>query len=437
MLINKSTRRHQKHVLKYQLIDEFLNQPTDNSQSPINRQHEKLAKAHAAFVIHQSKSDTQQAYLLAKDLCKTAKKYRMPKFVVVPSSFLYRYYSQYQFNRTKALKMKALNEWAQKAYKAELDVQSKLSDIILANRSKHSKKHIELKIQHAWEMLLPQLNQNHTFDFRKEAYVIGINYYRQSSMWEEMESLCLDAIQFFEDYPLKSQPAIALYYRHLINSLLALGKNDLIEEKLVDYERVAQKNGMQLINYQYTLGRIRAAQSRYEDVHNLIRAAKKSKAYKSISGVNKLAWEILDGYTSYMTERKLNKKGKQELSEALSIAKEEDMISDRYSIQLLIIRLLVYTHNEEWLSVETNTSAISKYLSRALVRSGESRSYNFIHMLLHLTKQRYHPVAIKRHSSKYYTKLINERPHALGSQESYEIIPYERLWAMIMENLKR
>lgn len=434
---NNSTTRHLKHVQKYQRIDAYLRQPIDHLQSPINRQHEKLAKAHTAFLIHQSRSDTRQAYLLAKDLCKTAKKYRMPKFVVEPSSFLYRYYSQYQFNRTKALRAKALTEWASKAHKAEIDVKSLMSDIILANRSKHSKKNIEIKIEHTWQKLRPQLHQNETFDYRKEAYIIGINYYGQSLQWEEMESLCLDAIQFFENYPLKSQPTIALYYRYLINALLALGKNDIIEEKLIDYKLVAQKNDSHLINYQYTLGRIRAAQGRYEEVHTLISAAQKSKAYKYISGVNKLAWEILDGYTSYMTKRKLNKKGKQELSEALAIAKEEDMISDRYSIQLLIIRLLIYTYNEEWLSVETNTSAISKYLSRALIRSGESRSYNFIHMLLHLTKQRYHPVAVKRHSSKYFTKLTNELPHALGSQESYEIIPYEDLWAMIMENLKR
>lgn len=436
-MVNAFVNRHQRHLEKYRRIELVLVRQEDDKGSSISRQHEKLAKAHATFIILQSQNQNKLAYALAKDLCKTAKKYRMPKFVIDPSAFLYRYYAQFQFDRPKALKMKRLNQWAIEAYTIEIENRNRLTNIILSDRSKHSKKHTPQIIDQAWLDIQKLFERCDTFEFRKEAYLIGINYCRQHDHWGKMEVMALDALHFFKTYPLVSEPIMAIYYRHLINAMIAQNRGMDVDIYLSEYEQVAQKSKAQWINYLYTIARLRVSQLRYSEVKELIQKARKSKSYVHISGVNKLAWEIIEGYVVYATRRKQSKAGKLSLSNSLTAAREEDMLSDQYSIQLIILRLIHYTYNKEWQLVDSNSSAISKYLSRKLTRSGERRSFYFINMLLQISKQRYHPVAVKRHAHRYYTKLVAAPANAVGSQDSYEIIPYEKLWEDILENLKK
>ena len=105
------------------------------------------------------------------------------------------------------------------------------------------------------------------------------------------------------------------------------------------------------------------------------------------------------------------------------------------NVHLLIIQLvddiIRKRHGDTTYSIE----AIRKYVQRHLRGKGHERVRYFMKALAQLSEQRFHRVAVERHTARYLKKLssypLEESRHDLYT----ELIPYETLWAMILEQL--
>lgn len=264
--------------------------------------------------------------------------------------------------------------------------------------------------------------------------MVGLSSYRAQSNWEMTEFLALQALNFFKAFPLRSNPIISVYYRQLINAKLTQGKIEGLPDLLSTYKALIKRNSANWFLFQYTLSRINLIKADFAKAQSVLKTVTQTRGFPSLSKMNKLAFDIVIAYNEFA----LNYKNPEfQIPNSLLRAKEKDMFSEQYNLQILIIRLITYCHHKQWKLVETNSAAISKFLSRKLIRKDQGRSYNFINMLLQLSERQFHHLAIKRHASRFHAKLLAQPCNATGSEQDYEIIPYERLWEMIMENLKR
>ena len=105
------------------------------------------------------------------------------------------------------------------------------------------------------------------------------------------------------------------------------------------------------------------------------------------------------------------------------------------NVHLMIIEIVDHVlqrrHNKSVYSIE----AITKYASRHLKGRSFDRVRYFLKALAQLATQQFHRAAVERHTTRYI-KLMQEKPISEARLDFYlEIIPYEMLWGMILDQL--
>jgi len=105
------------------------------------------------------------------------------------------------------------------------------------------------------------------------------------------------------------------------------------------------------------------------------------------------------------------------------------------NIQLIIAQLLFYIIDKNWDKMEEKIDALQKYGTRYLRKNELFRSQVFIKMLLEIPRRMYHPQAIIRHTAKYRKRLAEMAPNIDLNGSTLEIIPYEHLWELIIQNI--
>ena len=108
-------------------------------------------------------------------------------------------------------------------------------------------------------------------------------------------------------------------------------------------------------------------------------------------------------------------------------------ISDK--INLVVVESLLYIVNKNWDIIENKQYALIKFINRFKLDKIDKRSSIFLKMLYQIPNHNLHPEAVKRHTKKSLNSLSNT-PISANAFERAEIIPYEHLWELIMENLR-
>lgn len=106
------------------------------------------------------------------------------------------------------------------------------------------------------------------------------------------------------------------------------------------------------------------------------------------------------------------------------------------NVPILIVQMLLLLQEQKDDQVIDRIDAMKKYCSRYLKENELFRSNCFINMLLEIPLQNFHPVAIRRHTEKYWQRLKKVPLETAQQTREIEIIPYEKLWAIILEHLE-
>ncbi|MEM9548967.1 MAG: hypothetical protein AAGA77_23475 [Bacteroidota bacterium] len=105
------------------------------------------------------------------------------------------------------------------------------------------------------------------------------------------------------------------------------------------------------------------------------------------------------------------------------------------NIAIIIVQLLYFVLIKDYDKILEKRDAVKKYMSRYMKKDPLFRSHSFIKLLIEVQKQNFHPVAIKRHASKYRENL-NQVPFLSSKHPiELELIEYEYLWDDLMTYL--
>lgn len=106
------------------------------------------------------------------------------------------------------------------------------------------------------------------------------------------------------------------------------------------------------------------------------------------------------------------------------------------NVPILIVQMLLLMQDQKDDAVIDRIEAMKKYCNRYLRENELFRSNCFINMLLEIPLQNFHPVAIRRHTEKYWQRLKKVPLELAHQSREIEIIPYEKLWLIILEHLE-
>ncbi len=179
---------------------------------------------------------------------------------------------------------------------------------------------------------------------------------------------------------------------------------------------------------------------KYQRAYEVVQETKNTKGFNSLDKKSKEIWTIYEMYTNYliMQDRITAEKGRsikirlgKFLNEVPAYSKEKR----RHNIPILIIQILFYAQQKNYNLAINRVGALEKYCSRHLRKKNDFRSNCFIKMLMELSKSGFHPIAATRKADKFFQKLKAHPLEVSNQSYSIEIVPYERLWEIVIGSL--
>ncbi|MEL6635425.1 MAG: hypothetical protein AAFW73_15220 [Bacteroidota bacterium] len=168
-----------------------------------------------------------------------------------------------------------------------------------------------------------------------------------------------------------------------------------------------------------------------------------SDRYRLLSDHKKENWRIYGAFIHYLIEiGKVSTRAEEEgqrrrfklgkfLNEVPTYSKDKRGLN----IPILIIQSLFLLHRRRFSEVIDRTEALNTYAYRYLRRDETYRSNCFIKMILTLPAANFHRQAVIRRARKFREKLELEPLEVSGESSEVEIIPYEKLWEMVLDSL--
>lgn len=132
-----------------------------------------------------------------------------------------------------------------------------------------------------------------------------------------------------------------------------------------------------------------------------------------------------------------------ELKNHFNVFKAIDKLSEAskdkkgLNVSIIILRILFYLIEKDYSKILDKMEGLKQYNQRYLKKNEFYRTDCFIKMILMIEKYDFDYNQLKIHSIEYLKKLSSFRTKSSNSFFNWEIIPYENLWAIILETLRK
>ncbi len=185
-------------------------------------------------------------------------------------------------------------------------------------------------------------------------------------------------------------------------------------------------------------------QHKYQQALYLFNQAVSCFEFSQVAGFSKDSWLLFGGYLHLLAAiGKLDPNqvegivGPYRYGRLVNEIKVVDKDREGMNIPLLLLPILYNLANGNTQEHIRSKEALEKYRQRYLDNEINHRSATFVNMLLALDKKTDNPVDAGKRIKKGLAALSQEQPQVIGQSFAIEIIPYEDLWAMLMEKLER
>ncbi len=171
-------------------------------------------------------------------------------------------------------------------------------------------------------------------------------------------------------------------------------------------------------------------------------ATSKSK-FKKLSGVTKEKWKIFEVYLNFIIEsvgsdnpvlaaqQKKTFRLSRFLNDSILYPKEQRI----FTVLMVIAQILFLLEKKSYNAVAERIDRLKGYANRQLKKEEYHRAIQFIRLLQQLAKSDY-KIENLGMIEKYYNKLVETPFFYSGAIHQFEVIPYEKLWNLILSRLK-
>lgn len=260
--------------------------------------------------------------------------------------------------------------------------------------------------------------------------------------YEKMVEACLDALTFFEKQTQRDSRSIIIAFTHrLVNSLHMLHRHSEAIEKIQKIIPLAPSNNVNWFSNYEMLVYIYLHAQQYESALQVLLEVKNNPDFSKQSSPLLERWRICEAVVYYLIRT-----GKVRQPEGVDFKFRTKKFINEFSksihdksgnnIVLITIMILFLLLDKDYSSIIDKIDALKAYTHRHLRRDETYRTNCFIKMIMQLDKGDFHPIAVQRKAEPYYQKLLAVPLHKAKQDFDLEIIPYETLWAFMLESLE-
>lgn len=262
--------------------------------------------------------------------------------------------------------------------------------------------------------------------------------------YESIIEICSKAENYIEENPLYYQDGkLATFYLKKMSAFLHMKdykRGKINAEKCLQSFEEGSDNWYDFIEYYFLL-------SMHTDNHinalAILTKATSHPRFKKISSTIKEKWKIYEAYLGYIVEiygndnPVLRQQGKKVLrvnrllNDPVIYPKDQRI----FTIMMVIVQLLLFIEKKNFPYAAELLERLKIYANRQLKKDEFYRTIQFIRLLQQLSKADFDPDQLTS-NDKYYQRLLQNPFFYRGLINELEIIPYEKLWGIIIERLK-
>ncbi|MBK8502549.1 MAG: hypothetical protein IPL46_10225 [Saprospiraceae bacterium] len=314
------------------------------------------------------------------------------------------------------------------------------TSILLKKLSENKERVVELCDAYEKELSLLR-EHNNSFRFNLQYFFLLLRRDDLKSDYSKIINTCDNALEYLSGKRFVSQHfGGAFYYHKLMASIQVrdFESSSALAEKcsgLFEVNTIRWYNAQEIcFIFSLRSGQYRKALSIREKVTNI-------PDFKNQFQNRQETWKLYDSFLYYLSiQDRLKIPDTSSLytfrvRKFLNEVPKYSMDKSGYNIPILIIQILIQIHQKKYDQLTDKIEAIEKYSTRYLRKDNNYRSNCFIKMLLHIPKQHFHRLAIERHTKSLMAKLKSIPLEKASQPFEIEIIPYEDLWQMALEQI--
>ena len=262
-------------------------------------------------------------------------------------------------------------------------------------------------------------------------FQISLQYEKSLDVWKEMESY-LEANEIFKSNTLLAE--IALYKMGAYMYLKQYKDGLKCAAKCIKLFRPGISTRLVFMEYYFLM----AMQSKkYNEALDIYITSTKDPRMDMMPEVNQEKWKIYKGYVYYATY-----KLKKEIDISFNLKRFLNDVTEfqhdkaGFNASALIIYICILIREHDFVKAIDKLEALKQYNSKYLRKSHSKRTGIFVQMLLKTYKYDFNSKVIKEKTINQVNELKSvEYAHTMN-MEGLEVIPYETLWEMILNDLK-
>lgn len=416
--------------LKHKLIDRLTNTIIslhDNEESEILGEFRSVQKKLYAYKLLRAKGQRRAAVWIGERAIKKSIKYEFTEVTLSLARELAMHFASIEPDKRKYRKYAELSSRYGLLLAKEMEMEHCFNEVVFhfASRKFYDEALINM-VEEKARQAKAILNEHQSFWLILSGYNVIIYYHNLIQDKKGVLQACEAAINRMEALPYK--PPYTAVFSFLVKTIPIYLLNGQYSEaqqaidKCLALVPVDSHNWMISQQYQVLLN---FHQEAYEANLQLIRKIK-SKHAKAIQHQPEI-WRIYEAYASFLTGEKI-RMGK--LWNELPIFSKDKR---GMNINILILQILFLLRDGKTDQIIDRMDALERYSYRYLKKDKTFRSNCFIHMLLQLEKGYFNRIAIERKAKRFVDRLQSVSLAESGQDIEVEIIPYERLWSIILE----
>jgi len=433
--------RNLKCRLRKHLLNNLFFIEIDKMASKQQKAYYQCYKDYAIVKILIGKAAWGNAIFIAEKILKKSLKFEFTDLTILLSDDVRYYYATIEGHRKKYEQYNELFKKQSKILGTELVLKEFYLNIAQEFINSKTPNNKLLQLSEGYINFI-QHEDFHSFKAQLYAYTILSLHYQILNDHSKTLTICDRALEYFRSQTYLPNTAVFTFLFKKLTCYIKLKKfdigNEIIKECLL-LQPTGTANWFLVLEYQIILC---LHTQNYRKAYEVFFTAKKHKRFRYIKDASIENWKIIEAYINLLIKLdivKLEKDNTQilksfRLGKFLNDVPIYSKDKSGANIGILIIQAVHLLHNKRNDEFINHLDSMNVYIYRYLNNSDRLKRHKyFFKMFFQIPKGRFSRKNVELKTSKYFEELQNENDN---SSFILEIIPYEKLWGIILSMLR-
>ena len=440
---NSSAYNKLKFYLRNHLINRlFLLDIRKASFTDRQQAYYECNKNWAAARILLGKNAWKSCLYICRHTLKYAIKYEFTEIALDIIKMLRLNYGTREGNMSKFQKYNKEYQKYESIYLAENEAEVLYSELIVGFINNQDNELLKEKSEAFYQQIRPLMESYDSYKLHLYGNMIWMMNSSFINNHKDTLKVCEVMIQYFNQKPYQANTPLQIAYYQQLVCYCQLGMFKEGQNAAENCLKLIEEGHVNWFKYHELYFILALYTEQYEDAFSLYRKVVTHKRFSYLHATAKEIWTIYEAYIHYLYEVGL-----------LHIPSEQPFFSkfrlgrflnntpifskdkQGMNIAILIIQSIFLMRQKKYGKVIDRIDAIKKYNNRYLRQKNTMRSYYFIKMLLVIPLSNFHKQAVIRKAHNAFQKLKSLPIEQSSQNHKVEIIPYERLWELILDQL--